>query len=84
MQAEQWKAALAIAERSCGARQVRFHRARARRAEEDLVSYFEQQAKAAGTRELPELANEITDHLTGSKCSPIRLTISRSCSGRCR
>jgi zinc protease len=63
---EQWKAALAIAEQELRrALKYGFTEPELEEQKKNLVSYFEQQAKAAGTRESPELANEITDHLTG-------------------
>src|SRR5215213_3172265 len=62
---EQWKTALATAEQELRrALEHGFTTPELEEQKKNLVSYFEQQAKSAETRESPELANEITDHLT--------------------
>ena len=62
---EQWKAALIVAEQELRrALSYGFTVPELEEQKKNLVSYFEQQAKSAATRESPELANEITDHLT--------------------
>jgi zinc protease len=62
---EQWKAALATAEQELRrALQYGFTAPELEEQKKNLASYFEQQAKSAATRESPELANEITDHIS--------------------
>jgi len=62
---EQWKTALATAEQELRrALQYGFTAPELEEQKKNLVSYFEQQAKSAETRESPELANEIADHLS--------------------
>ena len=61
---EQWKGALTAAEQELRrALQYGFTAPELDEQKKNLISYFEQQAKSATTRESPELANEITDHL---------------------
>lgn len=62
---EQWKAALATAEQELRrALQFGFTPSELEEQKKNIVSYFEQQAKSASTRESPDLANDIVDHLT--------------------
>jgi zinc protease len=62
---DRWQAALLVAEQELRrALSYGFTAPELEEQKKNLVSYFEQQAKSAATRESPDLANEITDHLT--------------------
>jgi len=62
---DQWQAALATAEQELRrALTYGFTVAELEEQKKNLLSAFEQQAKGAATRESPELANELVEHLT--------------------
>jgi zinc protease len=62
---EQWSAALATAEQELRrALTYGFTPAELEEQKKNLLSYLEQQAKSASTRESPELANDLVEHLS--------------------
>ncbi len=63
---EQWREALATAERELRrALTYGFTQAELEEQKKNLLSFLEQQAKSAATRESPELANDLAEHLSG-------------------
>lgn len=62
---DQWRAALATAEQELRrALTYGFTAAELEEQKKNLLSYLEQQAKSASTRESPELANDLAEHLS--------------------